>query len=282
MKNYIPAYMYSKRNIILLLWVTAIFGELFILFFQPVESRTWVNTDWQFLLWVTIIVLVAVSGIAISRTIMYNYAKKRNISYLEYAIWILLEVSVIAIIYAAFPVVVLREFAEERGLELFYLFKEALLATTFILLIPYALVTLWIALRDSQEEVQRLKGNVQSEPQPDKYNFYDENGDLKLSVSPELVYYLDSADNYVQIHYLNAGKFEKLLIRNSLKNIEWRFRDKGLVRCHRSYIVNLNLVKLFRRQEGEIFLDFGDERLPAIPVSKSYGESVMAKLIDNG
>lgn len=281
MKNYIPTYFYSKQNIILLLWVTALFGELFILFFQPVESRTWVDSDWQFLLWVTIVVLVAVGGIALSRTIMYNYAKKRNISYLEFAIWILLEVSVIAVVYAAFPVVVLREFAEERGLELFYLFKEAILATTFILLIPYALVTLWISLKDSREEIQRLKGNVQGEPQPDKYNFYDEKGELKLSVSPELVYYLDAADNYVQIHYLNAGKLEKLLIRNSLKNIEWRFKDKGLVRCHRSYVVNLNLVKLFRRQEGELFLDFGDERLPAIPVSKSYGEGVMSKIIEN-
>ena len=189
--------------------------------------------------------------------------------------------SVIAIVYAAFPVVVLREFAQERGLELFYLFKEALMATAFILLIPYALVTLWISLKDSREEIQRLKGNVQGDPQPDKYNFYDEKGELKLSVSPELVYYLDAADNYVQIHYLNAGKLEKLLIRNSLKNIEWRFKDKGLVRCHRSYVVNLNLVKLFRRQEGELFLDFGDERLPAIPVSKSYGESVMSKIIEN-
>ena len=122
---------------------------------------------------------------------------------------------------------------------------------------------------------------MQGDPQPDKYNFYDEKGELKLSVSPELVYYLDAADNYVQIHYLNAGKLEKLLIRNSLKNIEWRFKDKGLVRCHRSYVVNLNLVKLFRRQEGELFLDFGDERLPAIPVSKSYGEGVMSKIIEN-
>ena len=158
MKNYIPTYFYSKQNIILLLWVTALFGELFILFFQPVESRTWVDSDWQFLLWVTIVVLVAVGGIALSRTIMYNYAKKHNISYLQFAIWILLEVSVIAIVYAAFPVVVLREFAQERGLELFYLFKEALMATAFILLIPYALVTLWISLKDSREEIQRLKG----------------------------------------------------------------------------------------------------------------------------
>ena len=279
MRNYIPTYLCSKRNITLLVLVTAIFGELFILFFQPVESRGWVESDWGYLLWTTIVVLVAVAMIALSRTIMYHYAKHREITYIEYAIWIFLEVCLISAVYAVFPVVVMRDFAEERGLELFYLFKEATLATTFILLIPYAFAIMLAVLKDRGERIQQLMGNTQSDPQPDKYNFYDEKGDLKLSVNPEMVYYIDSADNYVQIHYVNAGKLEKLLIRNSLKNIEWRFRDKGLVRCHRSYIVNLSLVKLFRRQEGEIYLDFGDERLPAIPVSKGYGESVMALLV---
>ena len=81
------------------------------------------------------------------------------------------------------------------------------------------------------------------------------------------------------VYYMNAGKLEKSLIRNSLKSIEWRFRDKGLVRCHRSYIVNIRMVKLFRRQEGEVLLDFGDEKVPSVPVSKGYGESVMSMLM---
>jgi len=107
------------------------------------------------------------------------------------------------------------------------------------------------------------------------YNFYDEKGDLRLSARPESVYFLEAADNYVIIHYLSVGKMEKLLIRNSLKNIEWRFREKGLIRCHRSYIVNLNLVQLMRRQENEVVLDMGDDRVPLIPVSRTYATTVM-------
>ena len=104
-------------------------------------------------------------------------------------------------------------------------------------------------------------------------------GELKLSAKPNMVYFIEAADNYIMVYYLNAGKLEKLMIRNSLKNIEWRFRDKGLVRCHRSFIVNIRLVKLFRRQEGEVMLDFGDEKIPSIPVSKGYGEGVMSMLL---
>ena len=282
MKNYIPQYFNTKQNVLLLLWVTAVFGEMFILFFQPVQCRTWVDGDWKFLLWVTIVVVTAVSVIALSRTIMYHYAKRHKISYLDYAIWIIAEVTTIAWVYSAFPLIAMRSFSAKMNLTLFYLFKESLFATAFTLLIPYAFVILWMVVKSRGEQIVRLQArqtHVVEDVPEEMYNFYDEKGDLKLSVKPNMVYFIEAADNYIMVYYLNAGKLEKLMIRNSLKNIEWRFRDKGLIRCHRSYIVNIRLVKLFRRQDGEVLLDFGDEKIPHVPVSKGYGESVMAMLM---
>lgn len=110
---------------------------------------------------------------------------------------------------------------------------------------------------------------------PTMLNFYDERGELKLSVKPEHMYYIESADNYVQIHYSNGGKMQTLLIRNSMKNIEWRYRESKLVRCHRSYIVNLGNVQIARRVEGEIWLDFNNNNVASIPVSKAYADQVM-------
>lgn len=281
MKNYIPQYFNTRHNIILLLWVTAVFGELFILFFQPVQCRTWVDGDWKFLLWVTIVVVTAVLVIALSRTIMYFYAKRHKISYLDYAIWVIVEVATIAWVYAAFPLIAMRSFSAKMNLTLFYLFKESLFATAFTLLIPYAFVILWMVVKSRGEQIIRLQARqhiVEDVPE-EMYRFYDEKGDLKLSVKPNMVYYLEAADNYIIIHYMNAGKLEKLMIRNSLKNVEWRFREKGLIRCHRSYVVNIRMVKLFRRQDGEVMLDFGDEKIPSIPVSKGYWEKVMSMLM---
>ena len=264
MKNYIPQYFNTKQNVLLLLWVTAVFGEMFILFFQPVQCRTWVDGDWKFLLWVTIVVVTAVSVIALSRTIMYHYAKRHKISYLDYAIWIIAEVTTIAWVYSAFPLIAMRSFSAKM--------KKY----------PYAFVILWMVVKSRGEQIVRLQArqtHVVEDVPEEMYNFYDEKGDLKLSVKPDMVYFIEAADNYIMVYYLNAGKLEKLMIRNSLKNIEWRFRDRGLIRCHRSYIVNIRLVKLFRRQDGEVLLDFGDEKIPHVPVSKGYGESVMAMLM---
>jgi len=138
-------------------------------------------------------------------------------------------------------------------------------------------------INDDHATIEQLqKHRSDDTDEPDKYNFYDEKGELRLSANPNTIYYLESADNYVIIHYLGAGKMEKLMIRNSLKNIEWRFRGKGLVRCHRSYIVNLSRVQMLRRSEGDVVLDFGDERLTPIPVSKSYAQTLMEQFTDQG
>ena len=68
MKNKIPHYFNEKQNVINLVIYTAIYAEWFILFFAPFKSRTWVENDWQFLFWVTVVVLVAMGVIAISRS----------------------------------------------------------------------------------------------------------------------------------------------------------------------------------------------------------------------
>ncbi len=68
---------------------------------------------------------------------------------------------------------------------------------------------------------------------------------------------------------------QTLLIRNSMKNIEWRFRETPLIRCHRSYIVNLEKVQMVKRIDGEMMLDFNDEQIANLPVSKAYADQIM-------
>jgi len=68
------------------------------------------------------------------------------------------------------------------------------------------------------------------------------------------------------------------LIRNSLKWIEENLTtETPLVRCHRSYVVNLEKVKVLRKTKDGIFLELDTEQTPDIPVSKTYYERVMAK-----
>jgi DNA-binding LytR/AlgR family response regulator len=54
-------------------------------------------------------------------------------------------------------------------------------------------------------------------------------------------------------------------------------KESPLVRCHRSYIINLDKVKVLRKTKDGIFLEFETENTPDIPVSKTYYERVMNK-----
>lgn len=138
-------------------------------------------------------------------------------------------------------------------------------------------IILFTEMAKLRTQIQRLSTHDQ-QGETGKYemfNFYDERGELKLSAKPNAVYYIESADNYVQIHYKSIGKIQTMMIRNSMKNIEWRFRDSHLVRCHRSFLVNLDNVQMIKRTEGEVMLDFNEEKIPNIPVSKAYADQVM-------
>lgn len=275
MKNKIPSYFYSKTNSWWLIAGTAVFSELFIIIFEPFRSRILVDNDWEYLLWTTVTVAIGMSVIGISRLVMHYYGNKKGLSIGTYAFWIFVEVSVITLIFSLMLMLVFWYVAEEHEWTFFVLFKDILLGTAFTLLMPYSILHLTFAYLNAKAELTRLRENNEVVSQPDMYHFYDERGELKLSVRPEMVYYLESADNYVTIYYINGSKLDKLMIRNTLKNIEWRFRDKGLVRCHRSYIINIRRVSVIRKQDSDVVVDFADERVPIIPISKGYSDLVM-------
>lgn len=277
MKNKIPTYFYSKHNSLWLVIGTAVFTELFIIIFEPFRARVLIENDWQYLLWTTIVVGVGMAVICLSRWLMTAYATRKELSVAGYSIWIFLEVNVMTFIYSVVMIEAFPSLAEEYNWSFFSLYKDILLGAAFTLFIPYTILLLAFAYVNAKSELQLAMGNENSAKEPEMYHFYDERGELKLSIRSEMVYYLESADNYVTIYYINGAKLDKMMIRNTLKNIEWRFLDKGLVRCHRSFIINIKKVSVIRRQESEVVVDFADGRVPTIPISRGYSEQVMNK-----
>ena len=197
---------------------------------------------------------------------LFQYLKKRH----RIELPVLLSVVVVVIAVLLFTPIRIYLWVEEHRIILMWFTVALLIAVAGVL---------WAVIADLREQLRLWEqGTLQERKEQDTmYKFYDEKGDLKLIVRPDMLFYLEAADNYVQIHYMNAGKMEKILIRNTLKNIEWRFRDMNLVRCHRSYIVNLDNVKVLKRSDGDVMIDFGNEKIAQIPVSRSYGEKVFEK-----
>ena len=106
-------------------------------------------------------------------------------------------------------------------------------------------------------------------------SFHDDRGILQLTVAKENLLYIESADNYVKIYYKVKGKLEHFMLRNSMKSLDEHIGDRLMMRCHRSYMVNLDKVKVLRKSDEGLILDLDHEHIPNIPVSKTYSARVM-------
>lgn len=288
MKSYIPQYLVQKNNVVLNVLGTALFAELFITIFQPFGSRRWLPEGPQngliYFALATAVVLLAMGIIAISRTIMYKYGKNHRISYLDYAVWILAEVIamsmtytvVVSLVYRLFPSIV-----EVSGqLDFLRVLGYSVLYTAFILFIPYTFFILYFSLVDSNRQLLLKSENTSATIAPEAQqavvlNFFDEKNEFAISIREDNLFYVAAADNYVDLTYVNGGKIRHFLLRQSLKNIEEKFTDRGLIRCHRSYVVNIKKVKIVRRDDDGLTIDFDEQQLQPIPVSKTYSERLM-------
>ena len=153
-------------------------------------------------------------------------------------------------------------------------FWEASENTSLILLLPYAILMLYFSWRDKEQKLQMLEEMKGDTGGASVISFRDEKGELRLSIKHSNLLYIESADNYVQIWYLNKGVVTKFMLRNTLKAMEETFEGTNVLRCHRSYMVNFEHVKVIRREKDGVYLEFGVEKVPDIPISKTYSEKV--------
>jgi len=215
--------------------------------------------------------------VVISRFIMILFAKKHSITYVQYAFWVLAEILAMSLFYSLFTKFIPEEGMNRDFLEIFH---KSTVNTSLVLLLPYSILWLYFSWRDKNSLLQKMSVEDPSTAVQRKNSiaFPDEKGELRITIMLENLLYIDSSDNYVTIHYLNKSKLSHFLIRNTLKWMDENLtNDSQLVRCHRSYIVNLDKVKVIRKNKGGIIMELDIVNTPDIPVSTTFYERVMSK-----
>lgn len=105
-----------------------------------------------------------------------------------------------------------------------------------------------------------------------------DNQNEELLLLPDDLLFIASADNYVNVHYREAGGLKSALLRGSLKKIEERLSGHpSFLRCHRMYVVNLQAVKDVTGNAQGLRLHLSGVEEP-IPVSRSLTETVKERL----
>lgn len=275
MNQKIPDYLYVKGNIVRLAIYTALFALVFINIYQPFGSHDWYQvSEIIYFAFSSLIILTGVLVVVVSRIIMYGYCKKKDLYVWQYVLWVFAEILAMALFYTLFEKFVLKDIREFRDM-----IQQSTINTSLVLLLPYSTFWLYLAYKDKNKKLETLiheEGATNIETtNKSMFNFFDEKKELRLSVRSDQVLWLEAADNYVKIFYLNKEKIATFMIRNSLKVMEETFANSPLIRCNRSVIVNFDKVKVLRKEKEGIFLGLDQENAPDIPVSKTYSDRIM-------
>ncbi len=269
----IPEYLNRKNNLVSLVLFTAAFALVFINVYAPFGADSYLEISGiRLFLYSSFVILTGMLVVVVSRVIMFLYHKQHSIVYWHYILWIVAEVLVMAFVYSIYVKFIL---ADAR--DFMIIFSASIKNTSLVLFLPYTIVWLFFSWREQSQKLEELKEREEpsSSPAHGMIPFRDEKGNLRLSVQQRDLLYLEAADNYVTIHYLDHDKQQKFMVRNSLKAFENQFRDSNIIRCHRSYMANLDRVRIIRKEKDGLHLEMGTEPTVSLLVSKTYIPGVM-------
>ena len=282
----IPDYFRQKYQLIATVTFTAFFSLVFMLVSIPFSHNVWfeLGPSTAFM-YTAIFFAIGLLIIILSKRMMYA-TRSLEMSYLQYVLWYLAEVVVICMLYTVFSlkgdeygIITLENNSVSR------IFLNAFVYCFISLIIPYIIAGMYFAIIDKNNTIRLMNyANVVSdEPvmpaDKQKITLFDNSGVLKLSLRLSSLYYIESDDNYIMVWYTDSkGELKKYMLRCRLKTVEESFKGSSLVRCHRKYIVNMDKVKVLRKEKDGYEMDLDNDLIPPISITRTYAENVLGIL----
>lgn len=278
----------QKRSQTQFFTLAAIFAVIFIVSYTPVGA---LSARYSFApgvekFYVAALVLTGYLMLLASRLLLGAINRKHELSFANFPLWIIAEIVVIS---GALSFIAMTLNGETAPLW-YDITMRVVTAFLAILVVPYTITILLFIIEEQRQEILSLRKQIAlappetpslseaaSEPEvptDTTLNFFDKGGKLVFATRRSHVLYIEAADNYTNIHYLNGNKEETFILHNSMKNVDQTYSTQGMIRCHRGYLVNVDNVKVLRRERDGLVIELNyGEKL--IPVSKTYNESVV-------
>ncbi len=89
--------------------------------------------------------------------------------------------------------------------------------------------------------------------------------------------YVEASDNYSTVYWRDETGLQKKMLRVNLKSIESQLDSTDVVRCHRSFIVNINAIQQVEGNTNGYRLSIRDSDV-MVPVSRGKGKEVIEKI----
>lgn len=280
MNKKLPSYLLGKYQLIGTVTFSVLFAIIYLNIYIPFSETAWFGLGKSSTFVSTLTFIAAgIISLIISRTAMYRSKSIFEMTYLSYTLWCIAEIAVIAGIYTW--ITVGNDILDETNI---ILFSRAFLRGCIALGIPYLISGMYFSINDKNKTIRLMSyENVVTDEVPvngtsmHKITLFDNSGALKLSLNLDSLYYIESDDNYIKVWYTDSkGELKQYMLRCRLKTVEESFKGSVLVRCNRKYIVNIEKVKILRKESDAYVLDLDNEAIPSLPVTKTYTDIVLA------
>ncbi len=120
----------------------------------------------------------------------------------------------------------------------------------------------------------RERNHSEEKIQNETVNF--SNSSLTLTI--DKVLFVNSMGNYVTIYFWNSDEVKKEVIRSTMKQIETDLlKFNKIVRCHKSYFVNLSKVVGTSGNARSLYLNLTNTDI-SIPVSRTFTNQILSHL----
>lgn len=277
----LPSYLLEKNNVVRMILFTTVYSLVFINIFRPFNSETWIpnESSTNYMMYSSLMVLVGMVVVSLSRIIMGFVVKKVQLTYPDYVIWLVSDALIVSVFYVfiAYKVGFIDNFLNDNPEmttweAIYSIFWKSTANTVWMLLIPYTVSLLFL---DNQYLKNTIKELGTKTSDSNIVHFKDEKGEIRLSINIENVLYAESADNYVIIKYINNDKLVDFFLRTNLKKLSDDMRDTPIQRCHRSFMINLLHVTSLKKDQTEFMIQFDTTSIKDITVSKTYQEAIM-------
>lgn len=280
-KNIFSQCLLEIGNIITSLSFSILYALVFLVIYSPYSDTAWfgVAKSESFLLTTTFVV-ASILFLIISRILIYLLSKQYiKMTYLKYSLWLFFEIVIIGVFHAVLSMV----YVKMTDYTMAFIVTKSILISLLALGVPYLVTSMWMTIKDMRNtllvtDTKNIASDGEAIAQNiDIINIADNKGVLKLSVKLGNLYYIKAEDNYTIVYYSRNGMLNRYMIRCKMQTIEDTFRDTPLMRCHRTYIVNTEKIKVLRHESDGFYIDFDFEGVDSIPVSKTYSESVVKR-----
>lgn len=269
----------TQKSSVILLLLLAVFFCLLLAVLKAVIGPQWpvVYPVWP--VRVAVLLTAGCAVVAFSRWLLSLFANRMGTELLRWGLWMLAEIVVLVVGVSSLMWVL----GWGEGLNYPDLLGRVAVSAAVLSIVPYTVTVLVYLLQHRQIEVTGLRNllrdverKTEPENEEDIVQLFDRADRLVLATKRSNVLYVEAADNYAHLHYLSAEKEETLFLHNSLKNIYNALASHNIVRCHKSYLVNLSNVRFVRKEGDGLVLEVAHcDRL--IPVSKTYSKEVLSQ-----